>query len=169
MATLTIRDLRGAEHRQEVAQCRHRGKGEQGVGDGRGPLAQQGFEPDGKDGTDDGNAQRAEHHPATLAGGQRIGDVEGELTQFGTTVEEGDQTQSHTDSRGNETYVVAVMVLEEAGDDRREERSNTDRHVEVQETLIAAGVTVIVKTSYHRGEVRLDKARANGDADEADP
>ena len=61
------------------------------------------------------------------------------------------------------------MVLEEAGDDRREERSNTDRHVEVQETLIAAGVTVIVKTSYHRGEVRLDKARANGDADEADP
>lgn len=79
------------------------------------------------------------------------------------------ETEEHSDRSQTETPMEAVPGLHEAGEQRSDEGTEIDTHVEERESGVAAVVVLLVQIADHRGGGRLESAAAEGDADQPTP
>ena len=76
--------------------------------------------------------------------------------------------QCHTDGGGTEAVVEAHLGLQQAGDQRADERPEVDAQIEQREPAVAARVTFGVEGAQQRGRVGLQRSRPQCDEHQTD-
>ena len=82
--------------------------------------------------------------------------------------EELHDTERHADARRHEADAPAVDLREPSGDQRTDERTDVDAHVEDREAGIPATAAFWVEVRHQRRDVRLEQADTQDDDDETE-
>ena len=119
------------------------------------------------------DVEEAEHdegadHLALIRGQRRAGLLALELVRSEVTLPDQveHQPDQHADTSGGEAVVPTEDLPQGSADERREDRAEVDAHVEDAEGAVAAGVVVGVEATDLRGDVRLEAAVAEHQAEQ---
>jgi len=87
-------------------------------------------------------------------------------TEMMTRDDELQYAERHADAGGHETDAPAINLREPSGDQRADERTDIDAHVEDGESRITSATALRVEFRNESGDVRLQQSYAEDDHDE---